>query len=94
MEGAVARAIFGPPPLNTGEAVSIYEVVDAYTINAAQALKQADIAGSLEPGKKADFIILDQDIFALAENGEADKISETAVLETWFGGERVYSSDE
>lgn len=94
MEGAVARAIFGPPPLNPGEAVSIYDVVDAYTINAAQALKQADIAGSIEPGKKADFIVVDQDIFALAENGEADRISDTQVLETWFGGKKVYSADE
>ncbi len=94
IEGAVARAIFGPPPLNPDEAISIYDAVDAYTINAAKALKQADIAGSLEAGKKADFIILDQDIFALAENGEADKISETKVLETWFGGQKVYSSAE
>lgn len=93
MEGAVARAIFGPPPLNPGEAVSLYDVVDAYTINAAEALNQAHLTGSLEAGKKADFIVLDQDIFALAENGEADRISETNVLETWFGGKKVYSSE-
>ncbi|PQA87468.1 amidohydrolase [Hyphococcus luteus] len=94
IEGAVNRAIFGPPPLNLDEAISIYDAVDAYTINAAQAMHQADVAGSLEPGKKADFVIIDQDIFALAENGEADRISETKVLETWFGGEKVYSFEE
>lgn len=94
IEGAVNRAIFGPPPLNPGQAISIYDAVDAYTINAAEAMKQADIAGSLEPGKKADFIIVDQDIFDLAENGHSDQISETKVLETWFGGEKVYSSEE
>ncbi len=94
IEGAVSRSIFGLPPLNGNQAISIYDAVDAYTINAAKALKQDDIAGSLEPGKKADFIILDQDIFDLAENGNASDISETNVLETWFGGRKVYSSGE
>ena len=31
---------------------------------------------------------------ALAESGEAADISETKVLETWFAGEKVYSSTE
>ncbi len=94
IEAAVSRAIFGLPPLNEAEAISIYDAVDAYTINAAKALKQDRIAGSLETGKKADFIILDRDIFGLAESGEAADISETKVLETWFAGEKVYSSTE
>ena len=91
IEGAVSRSIFGHPPLNKAEAISIFDAVDAYTINAARALKQDAIAGSIEPGKKADFIVLDRDIFTLAESGEAADISETRVLETWFGGKLVYS---
>jgi len=94
IEGAVSRSIFDLPPLNEKQAISIYEAVDAYTINAAKALQQDAIAGSLEPGKKADFIILDQDIFDLTASGQAAQISETTVLETWFGGEKVYASSE
>jgi hypothetical protein len=55
-------------------------------------MQQQAIVGSLEVGKKADFIVLDQDIIALAKDGRIDKVSETAVLETWFDGDVVYSS--
>lgn len=94
IEAAVSRSISDLPPMNIGQAISIFDAIDAYTINAAKALKQDNIAGSIEPGKKADFIILDQDLFQLVENDRAKDISETQVLETWFGGKKVYSADE
>ncbi|HFP6627836.1 TPA: amidohydrolase family protein, partial [Pseudomonas aeruginosa] len=45
--------------------------------------------GSLEPGKQADFIVLDRDVFEVPET----QLGETKVLKTWFAGKPVYSSE-
>ena len=93
MQMAVTRRFPGQPALNPGEAISITEVLDAYTINGARSLGRADEMGSLEAGKSADFILLDQDILALAGSGDADRIGKTRVLGTWFKGRRVYNGE-
>ena len=66
------------------------DVLDAYTINGAKYLNRDQETGSLEVGKSADFIVVDQDILALADSGKTDQITDTKVLETWFRGQRVY----
>ncbi len=80
--------------LNANERVSVRDTLDAYTIKGAQMLGQADITGSLEVGKKADFVILSQDLVALEAQGNTDKISETKILSTWFDGREIYSIHE
>lgn len=92
--GAVFRRNPGLGALNPDQAISIYDAVDAYTINAARAMRQAHLTGSLAAGRKADFVILDRDIFALAAAGSVAGVEETQVLETWFAGERVYVKDK
>ena len=61
-------------------------MVDAYTINAAFAMKQEATTGSLEPGKRADLIVLDRDIFAI----DPFDLHATQVLATYLDGRAVY----
>jgi predicted amidohydrolase YtcJ len=56
------------------------------TIWAAKANRMEKQVGSLEVGKKADFIILDQDLMKVA----TDRILQIKVLKTYLNGERVH----
>jgi predicted amidohydrolase YtcJ len=87
----VTRRLPGQKAQNPAQAVGIRDMIDAYTINGARFLHRDQVAGSLEAGKSADFIVLDQDILELAATDHADDIARTRVLETWFQGTEVYS---
>ena len=77
---------------NPAEKISLTDALDAYTINGAKMLQNEQITGSLEAGKKADFVILDTDLLALDAAGNAHQISDTQVLSTWFDGRKIYSA--
>jgi predicted amidohydrolase YtcJ len=66
--------------------LSVAEAVYAYTMGAAIAAGKENAEGSLSPGKLADFIVLDRDIFEIP----LSKIGETEVEMTVFNGERVF----
>jgi predicted amidohydrolase YtcJ len=70
-----------------------FDVIDAYTISGARFLGREKEAGSIEVGKSRDFLVLNQDILKLADGAHAEDIRNTAVLETWFMGKRVYVSN-
>ncbi len=87
MEHGITRAERkGAPPLLPEEALTLQDMVDAYTINAAFALKQEKTTGSLEPGKRGDLIVLDRDPFAL----DPYDLHETRVVFTYLDGRQVY----
>jgi predicted amidohydrolase YtcJ len=75
--------------LNAAERLSIHDAIAAYTINGARSLGDEDRLGSVEVGKLADLIVIDQDLVALAERGQAERISDTRVLTTMFDGRIV-----
>ncbi|MEO8795697.1 MAG: amidohydrolase, partial [Daejeonella sp.] len=68
-------------------ALSRTEALKGMTIWAAKGSFEESEKGSLEPGKFADFIILDQDIMQV----EGSKIINTKVLKTFVNGENVFS---
>ncbi|KIQ87655.1 urease [Bacillus sp. L_1B0_8] len=64
----------------------VYAAIDAYTIKPAKALGLDNITGSIEVGKSADMILLNEDITKMS----ADKIPNAKVLVTVLQGEVVY----
>ena len=70
------------------ERVTVRQAVEAYTINAAYQLHMEEKLGSLEEGKYADLIVLDQDIFQC----DPYDIHKTRILMTVFNGEVVYDA--
>ena len=74
--------------LNRGEKSlpNLKAIIEAYTINGAYVMGQENITGSLEVGKAADFVVLDQNIFDV----NVDQIAQTKVLLTVLEGEIVF----
>jgi len=68
------------------QSVPLSVMVDAYTANAAYALRQEKTSGSLEAGKRADLIVLDRDIFAI----DPFELHATRVLATYLDGREVH----
>jgi predicted amidohydrolase YtcJ len=68
------------------ERVSREVALAGYTTEAAYAGKAEDRIGMLQPGYRADFVIVDTDPM----QSTPQELRATKVLETWIGGERVY----
>jgi len=71
------------------EKVSVEEAVRAYTVNGAFAEFAESVKGTIEPGKVADLVLLDRNIFIVPP---AD-IAGTKVLMTVFDGKITYRKD-
>jgi predicted amidohydrolase YtcJ len=78
----------GMPPEGwySEERMSRTEALRSFTLDAAFSAHQEDVTGTLEPGKHADFILIDRDFFEVP----ASEIWQIEVLETWLAGNNVY----
>lgn len=90
IEGMVTRRNPFDPDLegtvNADEAITLEQALVVATLGGASVLGVENDFGSISPGKFADMIVLDRDLFEI-DPGEID---ETVVLETILGGQRVY----
>lgn len=72
--------------LNRSERVDLDTMLKAYTINAAWSMHQDALTGSLTPGKRADIVVLSEDLFAIPPQ----RISTVQVEKTFIDGQLVY----
>ena len=70
--------------------LTLDQTIEAYTMGVAYAGKREKAEGSIQTGKLADIIVVDQDLFKV----DPHKIDHTQVLLTVVGGNVVYASGE
>ncbi|WP_118134683.1 amidohydrolase [Oceanicella sp. SM1341] len=61
----VTRRTLDGRTLGPGEALTLAEALESYTLGNARLMGQAESRGSLAPGKRADLAVLSQDIFPI-----------------------------
>ena len=89
LSAAISRQdMNGQPPGGwiPSERLTFAQALSAYTRGAAYADFAEDRIGSLEPGKWADFVIVDRDPTKV----DVSSLENTQVVETWVGGKRVW----
>ncbi len=90
---AVARQDFEGYPENGFQkenALDRREALKAMTIWAAKSIFEAHKKGSLEPGKQADFVVLDKDIMSV----DINQVPKVKILMTAIQGEVVFEKAE
>ena len=89
IQAAVTRHTHDGQPVDPHQAITVMESLAMYTRDAAYAVHREHEVGSIEPHKRADFVVLDQDLLAL----DPEEIATVRPRETWIDGERVYARD-
>jgi predicted amidohydrolase YtcJ len=72
------------------QAISLDQALKVFTLDGALAYRLVNQTGSIEVGKSADLIVLNQDLFEIP----IEEVSETMVLQTMFEGKLVYTAAE
>jgi predicted amidohydrolase YtcJ len=85
----VRRRAYNGETIDSEQRVSVGEALAMHTPNAAEALGQADLIGSVEPGKAADLVVLDRDPPSCPE----DDLRHVRVDAELLGGRSAYARD-
>jgi len=85
----VARRSETGQDLGQNQRISRMDAIRAFTTDAAYLEFEEGIKGSIEPGKLADFVVLDGDILTCPE----EEIKGIQVLVTYLGGKAVYKRE-
>lgn len=72
-------------PVHLEQALSRKQMIQFYTINNAWLMRMEKEIGSLEPGKRADFVIIDRDLLTCSD----ENIRDTKVISTWMDGQKL-----
>ncbi len=89
---AVTRRSIGSDdkPYLPDQAFSVQEAIDSYTIRGAEGSFEEGVKGSIAPGMLADFVVLEEDPFAV----DNESIHSIKISATYMGGKKVYSNEE
>jgi predicted amidohydrolase YtcJ len=85
---AVLRRTASGRVLGPGERLAVRDALALYTTEAAFAMRREHDIGSLEPGKLADFVVLDRNPL----DTEPEQITDIRVLATVVGGQPVFQA--
>jgi predicted amidohydrolase YtcJ len=80
------RQSFLGETIDADQTITLAEALRMHTINGARTLGEGDLYGSLEPGKKADVIVLDRDPFGCS----TDELLDVRIDTVFLGGRLVH----
>lgn len=89
MQSCVTRLDRSGSPFGSSQRIGQREALALFTTGSAYASGEEATKGRLAPGYLADFVVLGADPLAV----EPDRLAAVPVLETWIGGERVWSGN-
>ena len=87
----ITRSRADQKPYNSDQSATLEQMLEAYTINGARSVRQGHQYGSIEPGKLANFIVIDRNLFDLVAQGTPERIAQVKVERTVFRGRTIFT---